>query len=132
MDLLLIPRYGIHGAAWANLIGQVFGGIAIFIFIIVTVKPKIPWGDLLRIGVASVICGLVAKAVIMIDGGLAFMVLAIAAAAVVYPVALALSGALGAGDLEILAAAEKLLPARLRSPYRFCTLMLTRLIRRRV
>jgi O-antigen/teichoic acid export membrane protein len=130
MDLLLIPRYGIYGAAWANLIGQVFGGIAIFIYIIVTVKPKIPWGDLLRIAIASFICGLVAKAVIMIDGGLAFMVLAIAAAAVVYPVALALAGALGAGDLEILAAAEKLLPARLRSPYRFFTRILTRFVMR--
>lgn len=118
MDLLLIPRYGIHGAAWANLIAQLFGGLALFVFIIVTVKPTIPWGDLGRIGVASVICGAVAKGVVTIRGDLAFTALAVAAAAALYPVALGLVGALGSDDREIFAAAEKVLPERLRGPYR--------------
>lgn len=130
LDLLLIPRYGIYGAAWANLIGQVFSGFALFIFIIVTVRPKIPWEGLLRTGVAAAACGLIAKGILLVDGGPVSLALAIMAAAVVYPVALALVGALNAGDLEILAAAEKLLPERLKSLYRACVRILTRLIAR--
>jgi O-antigen/teichoic acid export membrane protein len=130
LDILLIPRYGIYGAAWANLTAQVFGGLALFIFIIVTVKPKIPWEDLFRIGVASVISGIIAKVVLMINEDLVFTVLAIIGAALIYPVALVLVGGLGKGDLEIFAAAEKQLPAGLRRPYRFFLRILTRLVTR--
>ncbi len=118
MDVALIPRYGIHGAAWANLIAQVFSGLTLFIFIIVTVKPKIPWADMARIAVASVGCGLVAKGILLIDGGAVFTALAVCVAAAVYPVLLVIAGALGAGDLEIFTALEKALPGRMKPAYR--------------
>jgi len=132
MDLLLIPRHGILGAAWANLIAQVFGGLALFIAIIVTIRPKIPWGDLFRIGISSVICGLVAKGVVLINPNAVFTALAIGTAALIYPVALALTGALGGGDFEIFSAAEGLIPARLRVPYRAVVHILARLAGREI
>ncbi|MBN2225168.1 MAG: oligosaccharide flippase family protein [Deltaproteobacteria bacterium] len=130
MDLVLIPRYGIHGAAWANLIAQVFSGVVLFIFIILTIKPKIPWKDLFRIIIASVVCGLIADAVLMINGNLVFTVLAIAAAAAAYPLVLIFVGALGKNDLEIFSAVETVLPGGLRSTYRMVMGIFAKLVER--
>jgi O-antigen/teichoic acid export membrane protein len=117
LDLALIPRFGIVGAAAANAVAQVGAVIAGIALTARVLDTPFPVRDCVRILSAAGGVGLLGFGVAHAVGGTGGLASGIAAAAVTYPLALGLTRALRRGDLERLHAVGRLLPAALRPGY---------------
>jgi O-antigen/teichoic acid export membrane protein len=94
LGLLLVPRYGVVGALAAANIGQMIGLAASVRITRGTFRFAVPWRELARIVAATVVMA-VAYRLLAAEGDLIRSLLAMAAAAGVYAVALVLLDVLG-------------------------------------
>jgi len=117
LDLALIPRWGLMGAAVANAAGQIGAVVAGIALTAPLVGARFPLRDCLRVLAAAGITGAVAYPVALGLGGGAGLVAAVAAGVAVYPPALLATGAVRSEDLDRLRAAGDLLPVTLRPGY---------------
>jgi O-antigen/teichoic acid export membrane protein len=117
LDVALIPRWGLVGAAVANAAAQIGAVVAGIALTAPLVGARFPVRDCLRVLAAAGITGGVAYAIALGVGDGAGLVAAIAAGAAVYPLALLATGGIRAQDLERLRAAGDLLPVTLRPGY---------------
>lgn len=117
LDLALIPRWGVVGAALANgaaQIGAVVAGIALTARLLET---RFPLADCARIVAAAGAVAVAAYGIAHALGGGSGLAVGIVAAAAAYPIALVLLGALRPDDLERLHAVGNVLPPLLRPSY---------------
>lgn len=117
LDVALIPRWGVVGAAVANAVAQtgaVVAGIAITARL---VGAGFPLRDSLRAMVSAGGVGAAAYVLARTVSGPAGLAAAVAVAALLYPVALLATRALRTEDLARLLAVRAVLPQRLRRGY---------------
>lgn len=110
---LLIPSLGPLGASFSRATTQVTVGALASWFVVKRLGFVMPMRDLSRILLAAMCCGGAARAVIMLVPDLAGLLLAIAAGAVVYLVAIRQTRALPAVDLERFSAVIARMPRSL-------------------
>jgi O-antigen/teichoic acid export membrane protein len=89
LGLLLVPRYGVIGALAASNVGQVIGLLVSIRITRGTFQFIVPWLELARIGAATILMAIVYY-LIADEGDLIRGLVAMAAAAIVYAVALLL------------------------------------------
>lgn len=117
LDVALIPRWGVIGAAVANMAAQAGAVIAGIVLTVPLLGVRFPLGSCLRVAAAAGVMGAVAHTVIRTTGGPGGLVAALLAGAVVYPGALLATGAVGHEDLARLEAAGDVLPRPFRPGY---------------
>jgi O-antigen/teichoic acid export membrane protein len=111
LNLVLVPRFGIIGAAWGTLASFVVCAVISWAAGRRVLKLPIPWGTVARAGLAS---GLMAAAVLALPapGGLGELVLKSAVGALVYGLAMfALDGGLRRRGLELIGGVAARKPA---------------------
>lgn len=116
--LLVIPEYGIMGAAWAR--GGVHGVVTLLQVLCARwfLGFTLPYGALMRLLAAAVLCGLSAYAVLMIIDGPGALLLAIPVGALVYGACVRLTGALASVNPDILDRAAREAPFGLEQTLR--------------
>ena len=114
LDLLLIPNYGATGAAFANSGSQLVSGVVGITYSTRRLNLSLPLRSLVRIAMAALSAAAIAWLITASLGGL---VLAIAAAILVYPVMLRLFVALEASDYDLLTRATAYLPETVTPAY---------------
>lgn len=108
--LMLIPTFGVLGAATTRALIQMFLVVLGSWFITRRLHCPIPFGALARICLAATACALAAAICVRIIGNAAAILPAIAVAAIVYLVALRLFRAVPPGDLAVLKGVADMLP----------------------
>jgi len=98
--VFLVPAFGPLGAAYSRAFTQVAVGTLASWFVIKRLHFALPIGYMVRLLLASLACGGVAKLVILYVAGLQGLLLAIAAAAITYVVAVRCLSALPPGDVD--------------------------------
>ena len=111
---MLIPTFGVLGAATTRALIQVFLVVLGSWFITRRLHCPIPFGALARICLAATTCALAAAICVTIIGNAAAILPAIAAGAIVYLVALRLFRAVPPADLAVLKGVADMLPPPLR------------------
>jgi O-antigen/teichoic acid export membrane protein len=112
--LLIVPRYGLMGAACSRAVIQVLLVVAGFAFLGGVLKCPAPINHLLRLIVSAAVCGLAARATLdALSGGMA-LPLAVGVGAVVYFLCVRLLGALPEEDLARLRDLQSRLPKAFR------------------
>lgn len=111
-SFLLIPHYGLMGAAWSRGIIQILVILIEMIYAAVQLGFRPPYRALATIALAAVAQGAVAYAIVHIMGGAGSVVLAIPAAILTYLVAIRLLGVLPLVDPALTSRIIELAPAR--------------------
>ncbi|WP_018262406.1 lipopolysaccharide biosynthesis protein [Methylobacterium sp. WSM2598] len=108
--LLVVPVYGVIGAALTRAAVQLCGAALLLLYAHRVLKAPAPMADLARIVASSLLCAAVAHAVIRAVPGPASVGLAIVAGIVSYGFALKLFGCITKADLAMLRAEIGILP----------------------
>jgi len=101
---LVVPQWGGIGAAWGRTLVHGIWLVWLLAFCWRRLSIPVNVGDLLRIGLAALACASAAYGVLLEIGGIAGLVLAVAAGAAVYAVALRLLRVVPRDDVEALIA----------------------------
>jgi len=118
LDILLTPKYGAVGAAWANGIAQTAALVAIAWRVRRELRMDLRLGEFGRIAfsgasMAAVVVGLGR----LVPGGRIGLVIAVLAGVVVWCVMLRLTGAIDVTDRDRFASMSRALPGRVRPPF---------------
>jgi O-antigen/teichoic acid export membrane protein len=113
--LVVIPVFGLMGAAWARAVIQLAAVAMGAGFVVWRLGFPLPIADLARLLLAAAICGLTARAVLALSHDALALIPAIAAGALSYAAAVRLLGALHPGDAERLRLLCRAFPERVRS-----------------
>jgi O-antigen/teichoic acid export membrane protein len=114
--LTVIPTFGLLGAALARASIQAFSFALGSWFITRRLQCPMPFRALGRLLIAALLCGLVARACLLLPSPIMALPAAIGAGALVYAVAARTLGALPRQDIERLCSLNQRLPAKLRMP----------------
>ena len=114
LSLLLIPRYGATGAALVTCGSHTISSILCIIHASRRIQVPLPFSVLSRVGLAALTAAALAW---LLSGWLGGLVVAIAAALLVYPVMLRLLDALDASDQQLLSRLDRHLPQALVPAY---------------
>lgn len=114
--VILIPHFGLLGAAGCRAVVQLAMLAAGFRFVISHLRFRLPLTHLVRLTFASLACAAGARATLLLVPGPTGLLPAILCGALVYVSAVRLLGALPAGDLERLAAAFDRAPPIMSMP----------------
>ena len=118
LDILLIPRYGAVGAAFANGIAQTIAAGGIWWFAMRTMHLDLRLKDFARIAMAGAAMAAGVLGVNRLLGGYAGMVVSIAAGAVIWMAALRLIRVLDTADAQRFLSLARSLPASFRAPWK--------------
>jgi O-antigen/teichoic acid export membrane protein len=114
LDILLTPRYGAVGAAWANGTAQGLSTLGVWLRVYTLFHPALRGKVFARIGVSGAGMALTAIALTRAIPGVAGLVAAILMAALVWCVLLRITGALDEADARRLRNMSGALPGRVR------------------
>jgi O-antigen/teichoic acid export membrane protein len=117
LDILLIPRHGALGAAWANGLAQAAAGVGIWIRAWQVFRFRVEAGGILKIVAASTTMAAAVWALTASLGAWSAAAVGVPAGAIVLFVAFRLLGVLTEEDRERLLHARKAMPAVARRPY---------------
>jgi O-antigen/teichoic acid export membrane protein len=117
LDILLIPRYGAVGAAYANGIGQTIAVTGIWWFTVRRMKLDLRFQDFARIGMAGLVMAGGVLSVNRLVGGYFGMALSIITGGVVWLVALRVIRVFETADASRFLALGRGLPASCRRPW---------------
>ena len=113
LSLLLVPRFGIAGAAWARASVQIYLVAFSFWFVIRRLKFTLPLGQVCRLILAAAGCAIVAHVLASRVAGLSGLIIAVPAGALTYFALVRLLAALPYEDVERLTTMSNRLPTGL-------------------
>ena len=112
--LTVVPLFGPVGAACSRVGVQCLISGATLVYVYRKIGCRVPAGDILRLAVSAICCGVAARLVVTMQSGVLGGALAIAAGAVTYGTALRLLAPLPPEDVARLRSAVSALPLGLR------------------